>query len=69
MDKARNKRAKKYSDAQLLLSRAVNKSSELLFAGNENYEKAEHDLVDAAVSKLHEAQSLLMKARLRLSDG
>ena len=69
MDKARNKRAKKYSDAQLLLSRAVNKSSELLFAGNENYEQAEHDLVDAAVSKLHEAQSLLMKARLRLKDG
>ena len=69
MDKARNKRAKKYSDAQLLLSRAVNKSAELLFAGNENYEQAEHDLVDAAVSKLHEAQSLLMKARLRLSDG
>ena len=69
MDKARNKRAKKYSDAQLLLSRAVNKSSELLFAGNENYEQAEHDLVDAAVSKMPEEQSLLMKARWRVSDG
>ena len=69
MGKVRDKRAKKYSDAQLLLSRAVNKSSELLFTGDENYEQAEHDLVDAAVSKLHEAQSLLMKARLRLKDG
>ncbi len=62
-------RTEKYRDAQLLLSRAVNKSSQLLFTGdNDRYEQAEHDLVDAAVSKLHEAQSLLMKARLRLKD-
>tara|TARA_R100000030_G_C3220442_1_gene115755 strand:- start:98 stop:340 length:243 start_codon:yes stop_codon:yes gene_type:complete len=61
-------RAQKYKDAQVLLSRATNKTQTLLFTEKDNYEQAEQDLLDKAVSKLHEAQSLILKARLRMKN-
>jgi len=61
-------RAQKYKDAQALLSRATNKTQTLLFTKKDNYEQAEQDLLDKAVSKLHEAQSLILKARLRMKN-
>jgi len=61
-------RAQKYKDAQVLLSRATNKTQTLLFTEKDDYEQAEQDLLDKAVSKLHEAQSLILKARLRMKN-
>ena len=59
-------RARKYKDAQTLLSRATNKAQTLLFTEKDDFQQAEQDLLDKAVSKLHEAQSLILKARLRM---
>ena len=59
-------RADKYREAQELLSRATNKAQELFFQS----EESELPLLDRAVSKLQEAQSLILKARMRMkSDG
>ena len=61
-------RARKYKDAQTLLSRATNKAQTLLFTEKDDFQQAEQDLLDKAVSKLHEAQSLILKARLRMKN-
>ena len=61
-------RARKYKDAQTLLSRATNKAQTLLFTEKNDFQQAEQDLLDKAVSKLHEAQSLILKARLRMKN-
>ena len=61
-------RARKYKDAQTLLSRATNKTQTLLFTEKDDFQQAEQDLLDKAVSKLHEAQSLILKARLRMKN-
>ena len=61
-------RARKYKDAQTLLSRATNKAQTLLFTEKDDFQQAEQDLLDKAVSKLHEAQSLILKARLRMNN-
>jgi hypothetical protein len=54
-------------DAQYLLYRAVNKSTELMFH-EQSYRNGTTELVGEVVSKLHEAQSLLVKARMRLRE-
>ena len=61
-------RARKYKDAQPLLSRATNKAQTLLFTEKDDFQQAAQDLLDKAVRKLHEAQSLILKARLRMKN-
>lgn len=57
-------RSDKYKDAQQLLSRATNRTQELFFQS----EETELPLLDKAVSKLQEAQSLILKARMRMKS-
>jgi exonuclease VII small subunit len=65
-------RMKKYKNSQENLNKALRKVEELLFesADKDKWrgEEAERELLDKAVSMLHEAQSLLVKARLRLKS-
>jgi len=65
-------RARKYKSSQEHLNKALRKAEELFFESTNKDkwrgEESELQLLDQAVSTLHQAQSLLVKARLRLKS-
>ena len=65
-------RARKYKSSQENLNKALRKAEELFFESTNKDkwrgEESELQLLDQAVSTLHQALSLLVKARLRLKS-